>query len=111
MSNKSITDLRNSNFKLEKPQLPLRFLFGLFETSLALRYSKQLDREHNARAFTGAIATARDCRHHCEGGRLSNLEKLISYSLKILENFSEIWASSDLEKKRRFHKLLFPDGV
>jgi len=40
------------------------------KTSLALRYSKLLDREHNARAFTGTQAKAaeRDHRDHREGG-------------------------------------------
>lgn len=42
---------------------------------------------------------------------ISNLEKLISYAVRKLENLSEIWVSSDLENKRRMHKTLFPDGV
>ncbi|WP_394364022.1 recombinase family protein [Chitinophaga barathri] len=43
--------------------------------------------------------------------QLSNLEKLISQSLKKLENLSTIWASSDLEGKRIVHRILFPDGI
>lgn len=44
-------------------------------------------------------------------GKISNLEKLISQSLKKLENVSKIWASSDLEGKRILHKTLFPGGI
>ncbi|WP_071884260.1 recombinase family protein [Niastella koreensis] len=40
-----------------------------------------------------------------------NLEKLISVSLKKLQNLSEIWASSVLETKRRIQKTLFPEGI
>ena len=36
----------------------LRFFLLVIETSLALRYSKQLDREHFPGAFTGAQAKA-----------------------------------------------------
>src|SRR6185369_12775034 len=44
-------------------------------------------------------------------GKISNLEKLISESLKKLGNISKIWGSSDLEGKRILHKTLFPDGI
>lgn len=42
---------------------------------------------------------------------ISNLENLLSNSLKKLENISKIWTSSNLEEKRRSHKTLFPDGI
>ena len=42
---------------------------------------------------------------------ISNLENLLSESLKNLENLSKIWGSSDLEGKRQMHKILFPDGI
>ena len=42
---------------------------------------------------------------------ISNLENLLSKSLKKLENISKIWASSDLEGKRALHKTLFPEGI
>lgn len=42
---------------------------------------------------------------------ISNLEKLIAYSLEKLQNLSEIWGSSDLDNKRRIQKTLFPDGI
>ena len=46
------------------------FFVLIIETSLALRYSKQLDREHFPGSFTGAQAKAaqRDHRDHREGG-------------------------------------------
>ena len=44
-------------------------------------------------------------------GKISNLEILISQSLKKLQNISKIWASSDLEGKRILHKTLFPEGI
>jgi site-specific DNA recombinase len=40
-----------------------------------------------------------------------NLEKLISQSLKKLENISKIWGSSDFDGKRILHKTLFPHGI
>jgi site-specific DNA recombinase len=43
--------------------------------------------------------------------QISNLNKLISSSLKKLQNLSIMWASHDLENKRWMHKTLFPDGV
>ena len=54
------------SFDLYKPQFALRFFILVPGTSLALRYSKQLDREHFPGAFTGAQAepAARDCRDH-----------------------------------------------
>ena len=42
---------------------------------------------------------------------LSNLDKLISTALKKLRNLGQVWASSDLENKRRIQKTLFPDGI
>ena len=44
-------------------------------------------------------------------GKVSNLEKLISQSLKKLQNITKIWGSSDLEGKRMLHKTLFPEGI
>lgn len=46
-----------------------------------------------------------------ENGTISNLEKLISASLKKLGNLSKIWGSSDLEGKRLLHKSIFPEGI
>ncbi|MBS1512434.1 MAG: recombinase family protein [Bacteroidetes bacterium] len=43
--------------------------------------------------------------------KISNLEELLSKSLKKLENLSKIWGSSDLEQKRSMHKTLFPEGI
>lgn len=43
--------------------------------------------------------------------KVSNLERLLFHSLKKLENISEIWASSNLDTKRRIQKTLFPDGI
>lgn len=43
--------------------------------------------------------------------KISNLDKLISSSLKKLRNLSIQWASHDLERKRWMHKTLFPDGI
>ena len=42
---------------------------------------------------------------------ISNLEKLISLSLKELSKLSTVWASIDLEGKRILQKTLFPDGI
>ncbi len=42
---------------------------------------------------------------------ISNLENLLSNSLKKLENISKIWTSSGLEGKRHLHKILFPEGI
>jgi site-specific DNA recombinase len=44
-------------------------------------------------------------------GKISNLENLISQSLKKLGNLSEIWCSSDLDGKRILHKSIFPGGI
>ncbi len=43
--------------------------------------------------------------------KISNLENLLSVSLKKLQNLNEIWSSSDLEGKRILQKTLFPDGI
>lgn len=42
---------------------------------------------------------------------ISNLEELLEKSLEHLENISRLWASSNLEEKRRLHKTLFPEGI
>lgn len=43
--------------------------------------------------------------------KISNLEKLISQSLKKLSKLNTVWTSSDLEGKRILHKTLFPEGI
>ncbi len=43
--------------------------------------------------------------------KISNLDKLLSNSLKKLENISKIWYSSDLDGKRLLQKTMFPDGI
>lgn len=43
--------------------------------------------------------------------KVSNLEKLLSQSLEKLSNIGLIWASSDLDNKRRIQKTLFPEGI
>ncbi len=43
--------------------------------------------------------------------KISNLENLVSSSLKKLQNLSKIWASSNLEYRRMFQKILFPEGI
>lgn len=42
---------------------------------------------------------------------ISNLDIMLSKSLKMLENISKIWDSRDLEGKRQLHKILFPEGI
>lgn len=42
---------------------------------------------------------------------ISNLEELLEKSLEKLENISKIWASGNLEEKRRLHKTLFLEGI
>ena len=42
---------------------------------------------------------------------ISNLEKLLSLALKKLLKLSQVWASSNLDTKRRIQKTLFPEGI
>jgi len=42
---------------------------------------------------------------------ISNLENLLSKSLKMLENISKIWDSGNLEEKRKLQKIMFPEGI
>ncbi len=41
----------------------------------------------------------------------SNLEKAIEKGLKIAENISQLWVSSDYYEKQQLQYLLFPDGL
>ncbi len=43
--------------------------------------------------------------------KISNLETLLSQSIKKLESLSELWASSEFDGKRRLQKTLFPAGI
>ena len=40
-----------------------------------------------------------------------SLNELLNKSLEKLTKLSRVWASSDLENKRRVQKTLFPDGI
>lgn len=42
---------------------------------------------------------------------LSNQEKFINFSLEMCQNLSRTWTSSDLTKKQRLQKVIFPDGL
>ena len=41
----------------------------------------------------------------------SNLEKMIEKGLKIAENMSRLWSSSDFDDKKKLQYLIFPDGI
>ncbi len=45
------------------------------------------------------------------GGYSSNLKKVINYTIKICRNPLLLWESSNLENKRIFQNMLFPDGI
>ena len=45
------------------------------------------------------------------GGYKSNLEKVINFATKICLNPLVLWEKSDLEGKRIFQNLLFPEGI
>lgn len=55
----------------------------------------------------------REINKECNSGNqtISNLEKLISESLKKLVKLNTVWGSSDLDGKRILHKTLFPEGI
>jgi site-specific DNA recombinase len=42
---------------------------------------------------------------------LSNLDKLLSYSLEKQQNINDIWDSSNFEGKQRIQKTMFPEGI
>ena len=41
----------------------------------------------------------------------SNLEKAVEKGLKIAENISQLWVSSDYYEKQQLQYLLFPEGL
>ncbi|MEO5912180.1 MAG: hypothetical protein ABIP95_14920 [Pelobium sp.] len=41
----------------------------------------------------------------------SNLEKLLVKGLKMAENISSVWASSDFHDKQTLQKLIFSEGI
>ncbi|CAN5460791.1 recombinase family protein [soil metagenome] len=43
--------------------------------------------------------------------KISNLEKLLAESLKKLTKLNVVWSSANLEDKRIFQKILFPNGI
>jgi site-specific DNA recombinase len=45
------------------------------------------------------------------GGYSSNLKKVIDFAVKICRNPFLLWDSSDLNSKRLFQNLLFPEGI
>lgn len=73
----------------------------------------QIDKEIYEMAVEHLDKQMREINKELNSGNqtISNLEKLISESLKKLGNISKIWGSSDLEDKRILHKTLFPDGI
>ena len=46
-----------------------------------------------------------------DGIDLSNLEKAIENALNLSINLSKLWASGNLEQKRKIQKMVFPDGI
>jgi DNA invertase Pin-like site-specific DNA recombinase len=45
------------------------------------------------------------------GGYSSNLKKVINFAVEICQNPFKIWESADLNGKRIFQNLLFPEGI
>lgn len=45
------------------------------------------------------------------GGYSSNLKNLIDFAIKICQNPFHLWDSSDLNSKKVFQNLLFPEGI
>ena len=52
-----------------------------------------------------------DKEMHNGNEKISNLEKLISVSLKNLTKLSTVWTSSKLAAKRILQRTLFPEGI
>ncbi len=43
--------------------------------------------------------------------KLSNIEKMIKKAIEIALNLPKMWASGDIENKKRIQKMLFPEGL
>jgi site-specific DNA recombinase len=81
---------------------------------LKIRFGlKEIDKEIYEMTMEHLGAQIREINKELNNGNptISNREKLISQSLKKLENISKIWGSSDFEGKRILHKTLFPEGI
>jgi len=93
---KAKDDLSNKIEKLEEKYIEGEISKELYE-KFRLKYESQI----------AEIAT----EAQKQVSPLSNPEKFIDFSLSLCQNLSKTWASGDLDKKLKFQKILFPDGL
>ena len=90
-----------NNKEADLKQLKIRFGLGKIDSE-----TYQLTADH----LTSEIAKINQELNR-QPIQLSNLEKLIDSSLKKAQNISKIWTSSDIDEKRKLHRMLFPEAV
>ncbi|MBI3134072.1 MAG: recombinase family protein [Bacteroidetes bacterium] len=91
-----LNDLKNNLGKIEK-----RFALGEIDRELYVKYRDEFDK---------AVEDIKDEIGNSHFN-LSNLEMATENAVNRALNLSEMWASGNLEEKRRIQKLLFPEGI
>lgn len=96
-------DLQKQLTNLQNQLRQVKIRFGL----------NQIDKETYELTVDHLDKQIREIDKECSNGNqtISNLEKLISQSLKKLVKLNTVWSSSDLEGKRILHRTLFPEGI
>lgn len=78
-----------------------RFVVGEIDRSLYEKFKSKYEKE--------GFEIEQDLNK--TGGYSSNLKNLIDFAVKICQNPFLLWDSSDLNSKRVFQNLLFPEGI
>ena len=82
-------------------KIEMRFAIGEIEKDLYLKFKEQFNKE----------LTQINEQISKSSFNLSNLEKAIDNALRYSVELPKIWASGDLEEKRRLQNMVFPSGI
>lgn len=105
----------NTNSKADEDQLQKQLTILQNQlTQVKIRFGlNQIDKETYDMTLDHLNEQIREINKEMNSGdvTISNLEQLISQSLKKLSKLSAVWDSIDFENKRILHKTLFPEGI
>lgn len=82
-------------------KIEMRFAIGEIEKELYLKFKAQFNKE----------LTDIDEEISKSSFNLSNLEKAVDTALEYATELPKIWASGNLEEKRRVQRMVFPSGI
>lgn len=106
MHEESLSDVKTLSAQVSKiesnlEKIETRFVLGEIEKDLYLKYKGQFDNELDT--IQQEIDNS--------GFNLSNLELAVENALQDALDLPSLWASGDLNEKKRIQNMLFPEGI